>query len=68
MAQAKAVPLFRRSVYDDVMKRGVKQIPACSCRPGMALPKSRAKAATCANCGGAILTELERRYMKALPK
>jgi hypothetical protein len=38
----------------------------CVCNNPM--PKTRAKAAVCANCGGAILTALEKFYVKSLPK
>jgi hypothetical protein len=68
-SQAKTPPMFRRLVYDfegQEMSKRSRLVPACACNHAM--PKSRAKAAICANCAAAILTALEKTYIKALPK
>jgi hypothetical protein len=62
-------PVFTRGTFQELggrINRTTLRIPACTCNHPM--PKTRAKAAVCANCGGAILTALERWYVKALPK
>lgn len=62
-------PVFTRGTFQIEgveMKRKTMRLPACKCHSPM--PKTRAKAAVCAECGGAILTALEWQYVKALPK
>ena len=62
-------PVFTRGTFqtDGIsMTRKTLRLPACTCREP--IPKSRAKAAVCGECEGAILTALERQYIKALPK
>jgi hypothetical protein len=70
MKNQENAPVFRRLVYDVIgakMTRKKVNLPQCSCTMGP-LPKTSAKAAVCANCGGAILTLAEREYLKTLPK
>jgi hypothetical protein len=65
----KATPVFRRGVYsvfDGTMTRTTANIPACSCNNQT--PKSKAKYGVCANCGGAILTGDEHRYLASLKR
>lgn len=59
-----AAPLFFRMVYNADMKREKKAISACDCN--QPTRKTKAHETTCGNCGGAVLTEREREFLKSL--